>query len=62
MEQLEKLSVALERLVKALDGVCELTSETMPVHKKCKEMKEYADSCLRLVDREIDRLIAAAEL
>ena len=62
MDELERLSARLEELVIALKHVCEIVPEDTPIHKKCKEMKEYIDPCLQLVDREIDKLNDAGAL
>ena len=53
------MSKKLENLSNALREVCLLNPESSPIYKKCAEMKEYIDSCLRLVDREIDKIIDA---
>lgn len=57
--ELELMSKKLENLSNALREVCLLNPESSPIYKKCAEMKEYIDSCLRLVDREIDKIIDA---
>lgn len=56
MEELELMSKKLKNLSNALREVCLLSPESSPIYKKCVEMKEYIDSCLRRVDREIDKL------
>lgn len=59
MNELEMLSERLENLLGALSDICEVTPNDSPIYRKCDEMKEYIDSCLRFVDHEIDKIIDA---